>query len=253
MHLETRGSGPDIVCLHGAPQGPNDLERLAASLGTEGRVTLVHLPGYGSSPPRVPYDLDQVARDLASDLVAAGIDSPVLIGISGGAYRCLQLALEDGPLCPRGLFLIGPYANLEPDTREAMRGFGAALAAGADLVDVGVARFFSEPWVRSNATRARSIVSEMLSSVDRTGAQAEFDAVADSADLRPRVGEIRVPTFLRVGECDQATPTRCAYELEARLPDVELEVVPGRGHLLHHEDFEGTLAAIRRFIETRCV
>ncbi|NOY93981.1 MAG: alpha/beta hydrolase [Deltaproteobacteria bacterium] len=253
IHVDIRGSGRELVFLHGAPQGPYDLEPLVAPFRVDHRVALVHLPGYGDTPPiESDYDMVAVARELADELAAAGITSPVLVGMSAGAYRCLELALEPGDMSPRGLFLIGPFAELEEPEREGFRGFGVAMEAGADLLDLAVARLLGRAWVEAHPDVASRVAAHILKSVDRRGVRAEFDAFADSADLLERASDLDIPTYLRVGEEDQATPVVHAERLAARLPDTTLEVVPGRGHLLHHEDLEATLEALRGFVTTRC-
>lgn len=250
MHLSTAGSGPDVVLIPGAPQHPSDLEVLAEPLRVDHRVTIVHLPGYGETPPIVDdaYDMDRVAAALAEALAGAGITTPVLSGLSGGSYRALQLALDHPRLEVRGLFLMGPFAHLEPENREALRGFGAALEAGIDLMEVGVARMFSPAWAGAHPERARAIIAQMMVAADRRGIRAELAAFADSADLRERLGAIRVPVALRVGELDLASPPASAREIAERVAGATLDVVPGAGHMIHHEDREGTLAALRALV-----
>ncbi len=249
MHLSTAGSGPDVVLIPGTPQHPSDLEAFAEPLRVDHRVTIVHLPGYGETPPIVEsYDMEQVAAALAEALAGAGIRRPFLGGLSGGSYRALQLALDPSRLEVRGLFLMGPFAHLEPDNREALRGFGAALEAGIDLMEVGVARMFSPAWAGAHPERARAVIAEMMAAADRRGIRAELAAFADSADLRERLGAIRVPVALRVGELDLATPPASAREIAARVAGATLDVVPGAGHMIHHEDREGTLAALRALV-----
>jgi pimeloyl-ACP methyl ester carboxylesterase len=249
MHIDIKGSGSELVLVHGAPQGPDDVEGLAATFRQEHRVAVVHLPGYGETPPiESGYTMEAVAAELVEDLVVAGIKAPILVGISVGAYRCLQLALDPGALKPRGLFLMGPYAELEEPERDAFRSFIPALEAGADILDVATPRLLGQAWREAHPDEARIIVTGMLASIDRRGARAEFSAIADCPDLLDRTSALDLPVYLRVGEEDAATPKVHAERLHEKLPRSTLEVVRGHGHLLHHEDTEANVDALRSFI-----
>ncbi|MCZ7681863.1 MAG: alpha/beta hydrolase [Sandaracinaceae bacterium] len=249
MHLSTAGSGPDLVLIPGAPQHPSDLEVLAEPLRVDHRVTIVHLPGYGETPRSSRATTWSGSRSRwPRPSPARASRGPSWAASREGSYRALQLALDASRLELRGLFLMGPFAHLEPDNREGLRGFGAALEAGIDLMEVGVARMFSPTWAGAHPERARAVIAEMMVAADRRGIRAELAAFADSADLRERLGAIRVPVALRVGELDLATPPASAREIAARVAGASLDVVPGAGHMIHHEDREGTLAALRALL-----
>lgn len=74
---------------------------------------------------------------------------------------------------------------------------------------------------------------------------AELLAFADAPDLRPRLGEVRCPVYLRTGELDLPTPPSHARSIVAGLADARLGIVPGAGHLVQVEDYPGVLASVR--------
>ena len=53
-----------------------------------------------------------------------------------------------------------------------------------------------------------------------------------------RLDQIKVPTLLTVGDADIFTPLRLTAEIHVRMPNSELLVFPGCGHIHHWEDLE---------------
>lgn len=240
-----------MVVLHGAPQAVDDLAGLAKALSARYRVSCVHLPGYGRTPPWAGsrYDIEAVGGEIVRTLERAGIRRPSLVGMSGGSYRALQIALDHPGAGIRALALLGALADLDEENRQALRGFGQALEAGVDITEPCVPRLFSPRHASAHPREAREIVAAMLQAPARSGVAAELNAFAESADLRPRLGSIAVPVYLRVGELDVATPVACSEEIHRAIPSSRLDVVPGCGHLIHHEDRENTIAAIAAFLD----
>ena len=60
-----------------------------------------------------------------------------------------------------------------------------------------------------------------------------------------------MPTLLIWGELDERSPVRIAHELEQAIPDTELVVIPGAGHVSNLEKPEMVNEAIRNFCRTR--
>jgi pimeloyl-ACP methyl ester carboxylesterase len=67
-------------------------------------------------------------------------------------------------------------------------------------------------------------------------------------DALGRLGRISTPTLVVHGTEDRVIDYRNARLLASRLPDAELELLPGRGHLLFWEDPEGFARLVREFV-----
>ena len=101
MHIETRGSGPDLVLLHGWAMHGGVFATLAERLAPRFRLHLVDLPGHGRSLySPVPLELAAIADNLARRLPRA-----LWLGWSLGGLAALQLA-QAHPERARGLLML---------------------------------------------------------------------------------------------------------------------------------------------------
>jgi pimeloyl-ACP methyl ester carboxylesterase len=69
-------------------------------------------------------------------------------------------------------------------------------------------------------------------------------AEADQRDLMPRIA---VPTLLIWGELDARSPLSIAQQFERTIPDSELVIIPGAGHLSNLERPDQFNEAVRQF------
>ncbi len=163
-------------------------------------------------------------------------DGPLLLaGASMGGMVALHAALHAALQAPAriaGLVLVGSSARADSDEVKRLR---------ADAID-HFEHGDVEPFLRVNAPlalhprRARdaALIGRYLAMVLRGGAMpliAQNRAVMRRPDLRPRLGEIACPALVLVGEADGLTPPEHAQELAAGLPQADLDVIEGAGHL----------------------
>jgi pimeloyl-ACP methyl ester carboxylesterase len=60
--------------------------------------------------------------------------------------------------------------------------------------------------------------------------------------------QIAAPALLTVGNADIFTPLRLSQEMHERMPNSELAVFPGWGHIHHWEDLERFNAVSTEFL-----
>jgi pimeloyl-ACP methyl ester carboxylesterase len=242
MDVVDVGQGRATLLLHGLPSPREDLLALCNALPGR-RLIAPWLPGYGSSPALPGSSFAEVERVLLRMLGGRGIGSIDIVGFSAGGYRALSLALS-GAIEVRSLVLLGAFADLSAENRAGMRGFAGALRAAVDLHDAVPPRYLSAEGVKRAewVARARSWLDVVPAHV----MAEELLAVADVPSLLPRLGELSVALVARTGAEDQAIPLASAEAIVAGVRGAVLEAVPGVGHALPIEDFEGTAASIRR-------
>lgn len=228
MKILWRGEGQvNVVAIPGMPQPPTAVEPFLADLDGV-RVGQVQLPGYGdtgSTPSK--YDFDTVATELA-DMI--GSERPtVLVGISAGSYRALQVALA-GTVELLGLVLVSPVAGLSTDDeRAALRGLAALLRSQADMTDILRSRWLTEA---EAATPEAATVLDWQHATSRGDLARECEGFAQAPYLLPRLRDVSVPVTILTGEHDVAVPLASARKIESALPDCALHVVRDVGHAL---------------------
>ncbi len=254
--------GPRIVALHGGPGASQDYLRPQFDLLARGRTILYYdQRGGGRSP--VEREVPLGARAHVEDLEAVvrnEIGGPAtLLGYSWGGLLALLFTLVNPDLVAR-LALVAP-APIHPAARAAYSGAFARRQADPRVVaareelsrsglrerdpdafwrrafELAVAGYFKDPSRASNLT------------LFRVSARAQH-AVTESikgADLRPRLGEIRVPVLVLHGRYDPV-PLAAAEELVAGLPDGRLEVFEDSGHALYAEETEKFVRVLDGFL-----
>lgn len=204
-------------------------------------VYALDLPGHGRSAPLDgEITLARYADAVAGFLDATRIDRAVVVGHSMGGGVALLLALE-APHRLAGLVLVGAGAKLgvAPETMDL-------LDRDADAASERICRLAYGPGT-PEAVLVRAI-AEMRGTAPEV-LQGDFRA-CQTFDVRARLGEVRAPTLVLVGEADLLTPPRFATYLADRIPGAHLVVVPGVGHMLPVEAGGAFASAVRPFFRT---
>lgn len=221
-------------------------------LARDHHVINIDFRGHGrSDPPSRAYSMADQAGDTLRVMDALGIERAILVGLSMGGMAAMRLALEH-PDRVAGLALLNTSAGREEALKRARYG---ALAAVTRL-------FGTQPWIMRQASRALfgatflrdqpdvvALWEQRIAAMDRRALALAVKMVTGRPDLTGRLGELRVPTLVVVGDEDVATPLVYARTLAAAIPGARLEVVPMTGHLSTVERPELMTKLLRAFCE----
>lgn len=249
MRFRVLGEGAPVVLIHGTPSPADDLMPLAERLAARHRVLVPELPGYGGSAPLDDASFVRVTAALVRALADHDAGEPhAIVGFSGGAYRALHLALRGG-VRPRVVVGLGALATLDDASREAFRGFAAAITADPAAVTSAAFRGLMAERMLSPAWRAAhpadaDRVADWLTLTSPTYLAAELLATAELEDLRADLPSLAARVYLRTGGLDVATPPALAADIAARVPGARFDAVAGCGHALLIEDAAATIDAI---------
>lgn len=261
--VEIMGSGPDVVLIPGLNSTREVWRPTAEALASDHRVHLVQLSGFGSAAGANAQGpiLDPLVDELASYLKEQGIESPTIVGHSLGGFTALRLALRHPQTVGRIVVvdslpffsvLFDPAATAESAAPQAAQFKAMTLAIGrqagpADCDHVGPA--FAR---MSNTREGRCKVAHWAAEADpAVSAQLVFELM--TSDMRQAIGGLSVPTAVLYARDPAMGPADLVDTLwhanYAAAADAVLVPIDGSLHFTMLDNFDATLAAIRRALQ----
>lgn len=263
--LET---GPDtrtILVIHGFRGDHHGLLRVADQL-PDMRIIMPDLPGFGSSGPfdSGPHSVQRYGQFIADFMTALDLGpDTVLLGHSFGSIIAAHFVAEH-PTAVTPLILINPIAApaLEGPkgimTRLAVlyyrlaarlpRPLGLALLRSPLIV-----RVMSEAMAKTGDRNLRRFIHGQHHAYFSAFANRDSLLESFTASVSSHVAEVAarlaLPVLLIAGEKDEIATLPDQHRLLALLPDAELRVIPGVGHLIHYETPGPAATYIRSFLK----
>jgi len=244
---ERAGAGPPLVFLHGAASDGRLWRPQLAALAGEFTVVAWDEPGAGRSSDVPPdFELADYADCAAALLEALALGPAHLAGLSWGGTVAQEL-YRRRPELVATLILADTYAGWkgslpEEEVRARIAHLHESLAPGPDHFDPTLPGLFAgDP-----PAEYVPLLEEMAAGVRPESMKTALTVMAgtDQRDLLPRIA---VPTLLIWGEHDGRSPLGVARQLEQAIPDTELVVIPGAGHVSNLEQPERFNEAVREF------
>jgi 3-oxoadipate enol-lactonase len=248
LHVESYGSGPAVVLLHGVPSSPGDFAPLADRLARRHRVLVPHLPGYGrsASVPQ-PYSLERVVIEVEDILAKEGVSQAAFVAFSGGAYKAVAIALR-GKIMVSRMVLIAPVLGLDTGAAQSYRDVAEAARMGAfDPRPSWLERMASVEFAARDPSGAARVLA-WLDAVARAVLCDELVALADAPDLRPRLPDLDCPILVCAGENDNAVPVSWSEETAQRAARGRFERFAAAGHAVLIERPQEAIRAIHDFL-----
>src|ERR1700676_1215458 len=244
---QQRGKPPPLFLFHSLLADRASFDAVIPKLSQSFRVIVPELPGFGQSRA-VSGGLAEVADRMAEAVTdAADGDEAIVLGNGYGGFVALQMAIRHPNLASR-LILADCGAAFSASGREAFRNMAAASQAkGLSVItDVAMRRLFAPEFQAQHPDLMRDRREAFLKT-DPDVFRAACGALAD-LDLRPELGQVKVPVLVLVGEHDEATPPPMSHELAAGLPNARLKIIPGCAHVPQLQSPEVFLDAIGDFL-----
>ncbi|MGD8842972.1 MAG: pimeloyl-ACP methyl ester esterase BioH [Gammaproteobacteria bacterium] len=234
-HAESRGSGPDLVLVHGWGMHSGIWSEWADRLAHRFRVHLVDLPGHGRSGPAAGSSLD----DWSAAVAAQVPERAWWLGWSlGGLVALNTVRLLPDRVCGLVLVASTPRFVTAPDwpsavDPEVFKQFSGQLRQSVDRT---LSRFLSLQ-IRGSDGSGDLLRGLRAALQERPypAPEALIDGlkILQRTDLRNSLSGIEVPLYWLFGERDTLVPAPVAE----RVPGVR-ECVAGAGHapFLSHPD-----------------
>jgi 2-succinyl-6-hydroxy-2,4-cyclohexadiene-1-carboxylate synthase len=256
-NVETVGTGPPVVLLHGFTGSRTTWQQLTAALGHHFTCVIPDHIGHGlSGAPRAleRYQMRRVVDDLVEVVRASGYERAAWLGYSMGGRTALQVAVHR-PEAVSALILEGASPGLADDAERADR--RAADDALAERIEAEGVDWFADYWgalplwdtqaslnpvirVALRQQRMAQRAVGLANSLRGMGAGAQ-EAVWD------RLGEVRIPVQLIAGDLDEKY-TAIAREMAVALPNATIELIEDAGHAAHLEQADAFAAVVLDFL-----
>jgi pimeloyl-ACP methyl ester carboxylesterase len=243
------GSGPALLLAPGAG-GRGNFALVLEELAEGHTVIAPEYPGMGDTPPPTePLTLDGMADSLVASATEAGIERFTLVGFSMGTAVAVRAAARH-PERVAGVVLTAALVRGDNRTRLFL-----------DLVHSLLARGDAENVVRFTALSGfgPAFVNDMdedqlegfltVLSVTADPASVPLSEVVRTADLRPDLARISVPTLVVCARHDALTPGH-SRELADGIADAEYAEIDS-GHVVLAERPEEWLETVGRFLAER--
>ena len=248
---ERAGAGPPLVFVHGATADSRSWRAQLDALADEFTVVAWDEPGAGRSSD-VPRDftLEDYASCLASVIEELDLGAVHLAGLSWGGTITLAL-YRDRPELVASLILADTYAgwkgSLPPEEVEGrVAGLQHLLSVPAEEFNPMLPGLFAgDP-----PADAVPLLEAMGRDVRRESMRTSLMVMAE-ADLSDLLPQIDVPTLLIWGELDARSPLFVAEQFQRAIPNAELTVLPGAGHVSNLERPDEFNEAVRAFCRAR--
>ena len=194
------------------------------------------LRGYGRTeviPGRVM--LDEMALDILHLLDSLHIEKAVFCGLSMGG----QIVLDFYRLFPQKVkALIIVDSDARGETPESYR---QRMLKAATILKIGMKQHTDDTihqYIAAASMKNTPVYThlyEMMTTTSAEGAAAAHKGRGERRDHLPFLPHIQVPTLIVVGEEDFFTPEPIARLMSEPIPDAQLAVIPGAGHLPNME------------------
>jgi len=247
--FDDRGSGIPLVLLHGFPLDRRMWGEQASDTSLRGRLIVIDLPGFGQSQPPKPFSIPSLAKSIRELLAQLDALPCVLAGLSMGGYIALNFVREFQRDL-RGLILLDTRAEADTaqgkENRQKMIDLVRAKGSAA-IADQMQPKLLSPDTVAHRPNQVRAL-RQMMEAVPAQTIEHALSAMRDRPDMTEVLTSIKTPTLVLVGDADEITPPAVAQSMQKKLPDAEMVVIQGAGHMSPLEQPAQVNRAIRNFL-----
>ena len=264
LHYVERGLGPALVLIHGNGMMIQDflVSGIVDDLAERYRVIIIDRPGYGySDRPRGLWTPRAHATLFQKALQRLGVSQAVVLGHSWGSLVAVALALQAPRLVSSLVLASGYYyptlrADVVLSSPVAIPGVGDLMRHTVSPV---LGRLMQPAMIKAMFAPAavterfdRKFPRAMMLRPLQLRASAEDAALMTpvTIELEKHYRDLTLPVVIIAGGDDQiADVDRQSKRLHRELPNSELVVVPGMGHMIQHLAPREVVAAIDRVSE----
>lgn len=235
LYYEEIGEGPAFVFIHGFTGDKWSWLFQLPAFSEFFRVIIPDLRGHGrSDKPREECTVPKLASDINSFLKKLNVDKAVIAGLSLGGMVAMQFAL-DYPNRVRALILADTASSLANEkARRMIEDWIVAFRQPGGLPNWYQERLpllLNDAFINSDL--GRDMIEGRKDRLERADAEALIAVAKGMMNFHAtdRLGEIKAPTLVVVGDEDPITPVSLSEEIHAKIPGSKYSLILGSRHV----------------------
>ncbi len=245
------GEGLPLLLVHGFPFNHTMWRAQIEALSGRCHVVVPDLPGFGASGlPGETVTMEQFADTLAELLDRLNVSGPVVFcGLSMGGYIAWQFWARHSHRL-KALILCDTRATADTPEAVAFRHRTAeqVLREGtAPLVEAMLPKLFAPAILQRNAEPVQH-VRQMILEANPAAVAAALRGMGKRPDMTGKLGQIRCPTLVIVGEHDAISPPGEMQQIAQAIPGAKFVTIEAAGHMTPLENPAAVNQAIDRFL-----
>jgi len=231
------GTGLALVCVHGSADNHHVYDRLFDAMPGRDRYA-INLPGRAGTDGPALGTAAEMEAFLSRFLESEVQGDYLIVGHSLGGGVAIEHALSSPSERLAGIVLLATGARLRVHPM-ILQLFEQVATSGAAIPPLppGLHEQGADPALVAEASKHRELTPIETGGLDWRA--------CDSFNRMDDVQDIRVPVLIVAGTADALTPVKYAQYLAAKIPDNELHVLEGAGHMLVMERAEQLAPLIR--------
>ena len=252
IYWEVHGSGDPVLLIMGLGSNAYGWDRTVPWLSQRYQTITFDNRGTGRSDvPEGAYTIAQMAADAGAVLDAAGHASAHVVGASLGGMIAQRFALAH-PARVRSLLLFCTTpggARHAPPAAEVLQALVTGDQDPAALYRRNAWFLYGDETRTQHPERIEDdLVARMRIPTTPAGYMGQLRA-AMGHDTWDELASLAVPTLVVHGDADLLIPTPNGRCLADRIPDAELVLIPGAGHMLQADAGDTVRDAVLGFLD----
>ena len=255
LYYEVKGTGHPLLLVHAGVADSRMWNAQFEAFSKEYQVIRFDLRGFGRS--NMPSGSFSNYEDIKALLDFLGIKAVYLLGISFGGLIALDFTLAY-PDCVKALVLGAPSisgASPSERIRQFWEAEDAALEKGdlEEATELNLKLWVDGPHREANQVSAevRDLVREMQLAIFKKEIPDDVEEINLDPPAIERLGEVKVPVQVMVGELDLEEKLELADRLVREMPDCQKVVIPDVAHMLNMEKPDDFNQGVLDFLSNR--